>query len=108
MDNSRSPSSDHPSFKQVLIFEGDQPSFPKQDPLNPNLTDDTFEPPSSKSEHQVSLAFTEDNIPIVDPCMLPGVASFEQLYLIGKTFSETLPIKPLLLNFLWNGNPVMM
>lgn len=39
---------------------------------------------NTNPDPQVSLVFTEDNAHIVDPRLLPGVAIFEQLYLIGK------------------------
>lgn len=42
---------------------------------------------------QVGVAFTDDNVLIVNPRHLPGVAVFEQLYLIGKILCETLPLK---------------
>lgn len=42
---------------------------------------------------QVNFAFTDDNVPIVDPRHLSDVTTFKQLYLIGKVLGEALPLK---------------
>lgn len=105
LNSSWSPFPYHPPFKQVLMFEGGKSSFPKQDQSNPIFMEGPMNSLNSSSNYQVSLASTEDNIPIMDPRLLPGIATFKQLYLIAKILGEMLPIKLIIAKCLTEWKP---
>lgn len=84
---------DHPSFKYVLMLEGDPHNSSNQVQLNLNLLEGPVHSSIPNTNPQVNLAFIEDNVRIVDPQLLSGVTTFEQLYLIGKILGDTLPLK---------------
>lgn len=70
------------------MFESDYLNNPNHECHSADPMADSRYSQDSTPNPQVSFAFTEDNVPIVDPRHLSDVATFEQPYLIGKTETQ--------------------
>lgn len=85
------------------MFERDSSNLSDHEQPPSTVTNDPMILQSNNNVSQVRFAFTKDNVPIVDPCLLPGVAIFEQLYLI---LGETIPLKLLTSKCLTELKPI--
>lgn len=90
MDNPHPHSANQPRYKQILRFDSDFFNNQNQEQFAADPSVGSTFPQHDNPNPQVSFAFTEDNIPIVDPRHLLGVATFEQLYLLSKILGEAL------------------
>lgn len=77
MESSLPPFPNQPTFKQVLMFEDDKSSPLTHEQTPSDFLDGRKSRQVSKVDSQICFTFTEDNVPIVDPRLLPGVVIFE-------------------------------